>query len=444
MLIPFSEIFHKFKVHITGILHIGAHLLEERTDYLQFLKEDNIYWVEANPIICDRAKSLFKNAKIYNTAISDTNNEFIDLIVTNNGQSSSVLELKNHLNYYPYIKEIGRMSVKNTTLSEFVTKIPRDVNFLNMDIQGAELLALKGGLDVLNRFDYIYLEVNTEELYKGCGMLNEIKELLGQVRDGFYFELKDIKMLKENWGDALFVKRSVTTTLHQHFALMIPDFSVEECEKKWINILLNLNFSNAPIFDIGAKNSDFLVAKNIVHYFEPNKEYFNKLLNNSATNNANTQSYFNKIGLGNETCQSIYYSHCESLINRKHTLHGCEIKDKENIHNTINIIKLDDYCHDKKIKECFLIKIDVEGYELEVLKGGGNIFRNCSFVQFEYGGTYRDAGITLDDVIQKLFSYGFRFIYLIGNELMILNKDLYLLIQQKEMYCNLLASRIEM
>ena len=53
-------------------------------------------------------------------------------------------------------------------------KIPNDfANFLNIDIQGAELLALKGMGSLISYFDYIYLEVNKAHVYKKCALVNE-------------------------------------------------------------------------------------------------------------------------------------------------------------------------------------------------------------------------------------------------------------------------------
>lgn len=51
-------------------------------------------------------------------------------------------------------------------------------NVLNIDIQGAELLALKGISNLLNYFDYLYLEVNNNYLYKNCALVGEINEYL--------------------------------------------------------------------------------------------------------------------------------------------------------------------------------------------------------------------------------------------------------------------------
>lgn len=64
-----------------------------------------------------------------------------------------------------------------------------------------------------------------------------------------------------------------------------------------------------------------------------------------------------------------------------------------------------------------LLKIDVEGYELEVLNGSEKLLENkqIDFIQFEYGGTFKDSNITLNDVILFLNKHGYS-VYDINNE----------------------------
>ena len=78
-----------------------------------------------------------------------------------------------------------------------------NVNFLNLDIQGAELLALKSMEKYLKNVKYIYTEVNTEKVYKDCALMNEIDDYLQQF--GF---TRAVHKLFGNcgWGDALYIK----------------------------------------------------------------------------------------------------------------------------------------------------------------------------------------------------------------------------------------------
>ena len=80
-----------------------------------------------------------------------------------------------------------------------------DFNFLNLDIQGAELLALQGLEDNLKFIDYIYTEINTGEVYKNCAKVNEIDEFLKK----YGFERVETAMTSWEWGDAFYIKKGL-------------------------------------------------------------------------------------------------------------------------------------------------------------------------------------------------------------------------------------------
>lgn len=76
--------------------------------------------------------------------------------------------------------------------------------FCNLDIQGAELLALKGFGQELEKVEAIYCEVNIKELYENCSQIDELDEFLfaqGLVR-------VDQEMTRHGWGDALYIRSS--------------------------------------------------------------------------------------------------------------------------------------------------------------------------------------------------------------------------------------------
>lgn len=67
-------------------------------------------------------------------------------------------------------------------------------------------------------------------------------------------------------------------------------------------------------------------------------------------------------------------------------------------------ITIDDFVLKNYLSHIDFIKIDTEGSELAVLRGAKN-FLACQaidMIQFEYGGTYLDAGITLKEVYELL------------------------------------------
>jgi FkbM family methyltransferase len=206
MLIKFSEIVNKYGKP-KGIIHIGAHLMEERNDYIsQGLY--NTIWVEANPKIYSNIEYINNepgSEKVFNFAISDEDNKLYEFNITNNGQSSSILELDKHKIHHPHIHVSEIISVNSkrmdTLLLENKINID-DYNFLNIDIQGAELLAIKGFGDIINSIEYIYTEINTNTLYKDCALVSEIDEYLSN----YGFKRVETSMTEFEWGDAFYIK----------------------------------------------------------------------------------------------------------------------------------------------------------------------------------------------------------------------------------------------
>lgn len=205
MLIKFDYIVGKYGKP-KGIIHIGAHMLEEKKDYDKHGLTHTI-WLEANPQICDKAKhKLSDSEKLFNYAVSDKDGDSLTLNVTNNGQSSSILELDVHKKYYPQIVVVDKVEVQSVRMDTLMERENIDISnydFINLDIQGAELLALKGFGDLLNNINYIYIEVNFNTLYKDCPLVEEIDGYLSQ----YGFKRVETKNTFAEWGDAIYIKR---------------------------------------------------------------------------------------------------------------------------------------------------------------------------------------------------------------------------------------------
>ena len=206
MLIDISQL--KFPKRVCGVIHIGAHECEERMLYLtKFpnITDNEIIWIEALKSKVETIKLQNPNIRIFNECISNTDNEIVTFHVTNNIQSSSFLNLKDHLIEHPHIYEVEQIEIKTKTLRTFYQENNfnyNQFNFMALDIQGAELLALKGAEEILNFVDYIYIEVNTKELYEKCGLLDEVDGYLSS----FGFKRDNIFMTPHGWGDAFYSK----------------------------------------------------------------------------------------------------------------------------------------------------------------------------------------------------------------------------------------------
>lgn len=168
-------------------------------------------------------------------------------------------------------------------------------------------------------------------------------------------------------------------------------------EKFFMDIQDNINV----IFDVGCRSdSEFIYFNGEVHYFDPVEEFIENL---KIQKNINKKSYFNNFGLGNDNKELYYYPRYQSFYDR---VNSCHISDDSN-KILLCIKKGFDYVDSKNIKNIDFLKIDTEGYELDVLQGFEDFLENVKIIQFEYGGTFLDNNKKLIDVINYLQDKGF-------------------------------------
>ena len=210
MLIPFEHVIkfiHMNNGTIKGILHIGAHACEEKEAYnTHGIDDSKIIWIDGNQELVNAMK--IKGATNIYQALIDNEEKEVSFKITNNGQSSSILELGIHANLYPHVVVSETRVQKTTRLDTFFETNnidPSQYNFWNLDIQGTELNALKSAEKYLKHVDFIYTEANTKEIYKGCALLPEMDYYLAE--HGFAriaFQEYD----NHGWGDAFYYRVS--------------------------------------------------------------------------------------------------------------------------------------------------------------------------------------------------------------------------------------------
>jgi FkbM family methyltransferase len=202
MLIPLNWLVQKYGVRFSGVLHVGAHECEEIADYDKYLGRESVVWIEALPDKVDFCKTMYPGILIEQAVVSDC----VESVVfhrSNNGQSSSILDLGTHMIHHPHIHYVGNYEVKTQRLDSILNKYTVPFNFINLDIQGAELKALKGMESYLPSIQYIYTEVNSDYVYKGCCLVTELDEYLGQ----FGFKRVETSWYGQaGWGDAFYIK----------------------------------------------------------------------------------------------------------------------------------------------------------------------------------------------------------------------------------------------
>lgn len=210
MLIDIPMLVAKHNCDVRGVVHVGAHEAQEIQPYI-LAGFPVAYWIEADPQVYNRLLNVVKrreNAAIKSVCIeavvSDTVGERVKFNRASLDMSSSLLELGTHAQQHPEVTYVDSFEATTTTLDQLTSEYPfmAECNFLNLDIQGAEMKAVQGGSNFLEGIDYIYTEVNQEELYVGCTLLPEFDAALEEK--GFYRVALD--MTKFGWGDAFYVR----------------------------------------------------------------------------------------------------------------------------------------------------------------------------------------------------------------------------------------------
>ena len=208
MLIDFRMLWPKYGIKPKGVLHIGANVGEEAPVYLE-LGVTKQLWIEANHLIFETLQNNIKpnsDAHAICAVISDKIEQVKFNISSNASQSSSILELGTHKTVHPEVSFVRSEERWSTTIAEIYEQDfiePDDYDFLNIDLQGTELKALKGMGGIINNFKWAYLEVNKAELYIGCALIEEIDAYL--LNYGFV-RVETQWAGNTNWGDALYIK----------------------------------------------------------------------------------------------------------------------------------------------------------------------------------------------------------------------------------------------
>jgi FkbM family methyltransferase len=203
MLISLHELVKKYNIQFKGILHVGAHECEELQDYEKYLSRNLILWIEALQDKVDFCKKKFQNVQIENAVVSDQI-ETVKFNRSNNGQSSSILEFGLHKHFHPHVHYISSCEVQTKLLKNIICNYNIEYNFLNLDIQGAELKALKGMEEYLNKVDYIYTEVNSDYVYENCAIVTELDDYLKQFN---LFRVETKWCENYRWGDAFYIRK---------------------------------------------------------------------------------------------------------------------------------------------------------------------------------------------------------------------------------------------
>jgi FkbM family methyltransferase len=213
MLLNIEELVRNYNMNINGVIHIGAHYGDEYerfcgvgvTDFLMF---------EPNPDSFNILKGHVgdkDNVTLENIALGHIKKDACKMYVetANKGMSCSLMKPMKHLEMYPNITFDSTIEVNQTSLDRYFDETDMDIgkyNMINIDVQGYELEVFKGAISSLQNIDYIMTEVNLDELYEGCPLMEHLDEFLGDL---FGFKRVAEKIVgNKTWGDALYIKEN--------------------------------------------------------------------------------------------------------------------------------------------------------------------------------------------------------------------------------------------
>lgn len=163
-------------------------------------------------------------------------------------------------------------------------------------------------------------------------------------------------------------------------------------------------FKKVIIFDVGANIGEYtntllkLFQNNRVKIYamEPSKKTFDKLQNAIKDEKV---LLFN-IGFGERVKKTVLFSNSdESALASVYKRRLNHFDIKMNKRETIMLKTLDSFCYENRIDHINFIKLDVEGNELNVLKGASKMLNSgkIDYVQFEFGGCNIDSRTFFQD-----------------------------------------------
>tara|TARA_Y100000591_G_scaffold332619_1_gene370737 strand:+ start:774 stop:1490 length:717 start_codon:yes stop_codon:yes gene_type:complete len=194
-----------------GILHLGAHRGVEAEVYNWFGKK--VIWVEALPKIYKELEdnlTFFKNQKSFQAVLTNEDFKEIDFYVSNyDGACSSIYKFTENIKTsdlwskrdHKMINSVKLKTIKLDTLLTSNNIDPQQYNHWIIDLQGSELLALKGAENSLKFCESIFVEVSKVNFYENGVIWDELKKWLNERN---FYSTKEPNKDEE---DILFVKK---------------------------------------------------------------------------------------------------------------------------------------------------------------------------------------------------------------------------------------------
>jgi FkbM family methyltransferase len=187
------------------------------------------------------------------------------------------------------------------------------------------------------------------------------------------------------------------------YSLMYPIYKMEISPK----VILDIGANNGMF----TKTANYLFPKAKIYSFEPLPECF-KSLKTITDTHPNIRVFHCALGDTNgETTINKSQYNCSSSILMMSDLHKMVFPYSANSSKeTVSIRRLDDIMADEQLLDPVLVKIDVQGYERNVVVGGRTILERAQYLicEISFKELYKGQPL-FDDIYEDLSSLGFKF-----------------------------------
>ena len=189
----------------------------------------SVLWVEPISEVFAELKSniaVYPKQRAARALVTDRDGaEYLFHVANNNGASSSILEFTEGLAIWPEIEFPSSRTLTSTTLKTLLQQegiTPQTHPWLVMDVQGSELLVLKGAGDLLDQFSHVTAEAADFESYAGCCKL---KDLSDHLADFGFVEVERVAFARHPDGgtywDVTWARPSIVRRVRHGFASLI-------------------------------------------------------------------------------------------------------------------------------------------------------------------------------------------------------------------------------